>query len=206
MSQPQTPPPSTPPPIPPPPGRPAGARRGCLRVGLIGCGVLLVLGIAAVVAIGVWWKRNRGDIEVEAAAAAREGARIGLASDEAACFEQAKQRAGGSVSMAGSFSVGAYTRSCLEFSRQTPGFCDGVPPQSALRRTLEWQSARCGDDVNCRSVGQVVQQYCTGGRVKRPAADTVRLQGEGGWWQDTARAAGPGVSIEPDSGTAGNRE
>lgn len=165
-------------PIPPPPPRPQGSGRGCLRVGLIGCGVLLLLGILAVVAGGIWWKRNQGDITAEAVVAAREGARFGIANDEAACFEQAKQRAGGSTSVAGAFSVGAYMRSCLEFSRQTPAFCDDVPPQGALRRTIEWQSARCGDDAECRNVAQVVQQYCTSGRVKRPPADTMRLMGD----------------------------
>lgn len=147
-------------------------------MGLIGCGVLLLLGIGAVVAMGIWWKRNEGDITAEAVVAAREGARFGIANDEAACFEEAKQRAGGSVSVAGAFSVGAYMRSCLEFSRQTPAFCDDVPPQGSLRRTMEWQSARCGDDAECRNVAQVVQQYCVGGRIKRPPADTMRLMGD----------------------------
>lgn len=205
MNDPQTPPPA-PLRVPPPPPRPPGSRRGCLRVGLIGCGVLLLLGIAAVVGTGIWWERNRGDIEAEAAVAAREGARFGLTADEAACFEQAERRAEGSLSLAGGFSVGAYMRSCLEFSRQTPGFCDDVPPQGALRRTIEWQTARCGDDLECRNVSQVVQQYCASGRLKRAPADTVRLMGEGGWWQDTARAAEPGITVQPESGAAGATE
>jgi hypothetical protein len=162
-------------PIPPPPPRPERSRSGCLRVGLIGCGVLILLGIAAVVAGGFWWKRNSGSIQAEVAVGAREGARYGVSNDEAACFEQAKQRAAGSMSVAGSISVGAYMRSCLEFARETPAFCDDVPPQTALRRTAEWQGARCGDDAICRNVAQVVQQYCTSGRVKRPAGDTVRV-------------------------------
>ncbi|HEX5871683.1 MAG TPA: hypothetical protein VFY65_14750 [Longimicrobium sp.] len=175
MNDPQNPPPSSFQPLPPPPPGKPGSNRGCLRIALIGCGVVVLLGILGVVGTGIWWKRNRGDIEAVAATAAREGARFGVTNDEAACFEQAKQRAGGSMSVAGSFSVGAYMRSCLEFSRQTPAFCDDVPPQGALRRTVEWQSARCGDDVDCRNVAQVVQQYCVSGRAKRPAADTMRM-------------------------------
>ena len=62
MSTPQNPPPSSYQPIPPPPPRPPGSGRGCLRMGLIGCGVLLLLGIGAVVAASIWWKRNSGDI------------------------------------------------------------------------------------------------------------------------------------------------
>jgi hypothetical protein len=200
MSDPQPPQPSSaPPPIPPPPQRAPGSRRGCLRVGLIGCGVLLLLGIIAIVASGIWWKRNRGGIEAEATAAAREGARFGVANDEAACFEQAKQRASGSMSVAGSFSVGAYMRSCLEFSRPTQAFCDDVPPVGSLRRTVEWQGARCGDDADCRNVAQVVQQYCTTGRTKRPPADTVRVMTDS--INFGARPAPPAGKAAPDSGS-----
>lgn len=161
--------------IPPPPPRPE-RRGGCLRVGLIGCGVLVLLGIAGVVATGIWFKRNRPELQAEALVAAREGARFGVTNDEAACFEQAKQRASGSMSIAGSFSVGAYMRSCLEFARQTPAFCDDVPAVGALRRTAEWQTARCGDDAICRNVAQVVQQYCTTGRIKVRADDTQAVR------------------------------
>lgn len=178
MSNQQNPPPSSFQPIPPPPQRPPGSGRGCLRMGLIGCGVLALLAVAAFVAVGIWWKRNEGGITAEALVAAREGARFGIANDEAACFEQAKQRAGGAMSVAGAFAVGTYMRSCLEFSRQTPAFCDDVPPQGALRRTAEWQSARCGGDADCRNVAQVVQQYCNSGRIKRQPADTMRLMGD----------------------------
>jgi hypothetical protein len=199
MSAPQNPPPSSfQSPIPPPPPRPQGSGRGCLRIGLIGCGVLLLLAVAGVVATGIWWKRNEGDITAEALVAAREGARFGIGNDEAACFEQAKQRAGGAMSVAGSFSVGAYMRSCLEFSRQTPAFCDDVPPQGALRRTIEWQSARCGDDADCRNVTQVVQQYCISGRIKRPPADTMRLMGDS---LDFGTSPAPPGGAAADSGT-----
>lgn len=200
MSDPQNPPPpSFRSPIPPPPPRPERSRGGCLRVGLIGCGVLVLLGVVAIVATGIWWKRNSGDIQAEAVVAAREGARFGVSNDEAACFEQAKQRANGSMSVAGSFSVGAYMRSCLEFSRQSPAFCDDVPPQTALRRTVEWQAARCGDDADCRNVSQVVQQYCTSGRVKRPAGDTMQVMTDTTWSPLPTPPAGG--STQADSGT-----
>jgi hypothetical protein len=198
MSDPQNPNPSSFRPIPPPPPNSGRSRSGCLRVALIGCGGLIVLGILAVAFTTIWWKRNSGDIEAEAIVAAREGARYGVSNDEAACFEQAKQRAAGSLSVAGSFSVGAYMRSCLEFSRQTPAFCDDVPPQKALRRTVEWQAARCGDDADCRNVTQVVQQYCTSGRVKRPASDTVQVMRDSTWFPLPLNRGG---GAEADSGT-----
>jgi hypothetical protein len=187
-------------PLPPPPPRPQRSGGGCLRVGLIGCGVLILLAIVGVVAASIWWKRNSGTLQAEVAVGAREGARYGVSNDEAACFEQAKQRAAGSMSVAGSVSVGAYMRSCLEFARESPAFCDDVPPQTALRRTIEWQGARCGDDAICRNVAQVVQQYCTSGRVKRPATDTVNVMADSSGIFGTPPPAGTPPAT-PDSGT-----
>lgn len=175
--------------IPPPPPRPQGQRSGCLRYVAIGCGALFVLAILGVFAMNMWWKRNAGDIEAQAGMAAREGARSGIASDEAACFQEAVRRANGSTTVAGTFSVGAYARACMEYSRQSPGFCDNVPPVTAVRRSLAWQQERCGSDTGCRTVSQVVQQYCADGRAKRTPADTLKMTSSAGWEQDLPRPA-----------------
>ncbi len=74
-----------------------------------------------------------------------------------------------------------------------------MPPVGSLRRTIEWQGARCGDDTECRSVAQVVQQYCTSGRTKRPASDTVRVMTDS--IDFDARPAPPAGKAAPDSGT-----
>lgn len=179
MNNPQTPPPPSASPLPPPPPS-AGAGRGCLKVGLIGCGIVGLIGIIGIVAMVIWWKRNSDEFTTTAGAAAREGARLGLASDEAACVEAAQRRIGTIPTVAGSFAVGAFARACLEYSRQTPGFCENVPPMTAIRRSAEWHQQRCGTDAGCRNVNQVVQQYCTDGRPKRTAADTMLMMSDGG--------------------------
>lgn len=162
--------------IPPPPPVERSGRGGCVKVGLIGCGALLVLAVLAVLAMMLWWRQNRGEIEAQAGTAAREGARFGLVSDEQACWDEAARRASGSATITGAFSVGAYMRACLEYSRPTPGFCDGVPPVTAIRRSVEWQQQRCGTNQGCRTVAQEVQTYCAEGRPKRPAGDTLRME------------------------------
>lgn len=199
MSDPQNPPPpSFQSPIPPPPPRPERSRGGCLRVGLIGCGVLILLAIVGVIATTFWFKRNAPEIEAQAGQATREGARAGINMDEATCFQEAVRRANGSTSVAGSFSVGAYARACMEYSRQSPGFCDNVPPMTALRRSLAWQQERCGSDTGCRTVSQVVQQYCAEGRPKRVPADTLKMTDSPGWEQDLPRRAD---TAKADSGS-----
>jgi hypothetical protein len=188
----------TPPPsygnIPPPPPSPPGSRRGCLRVGLIGCGVLALLIVIGFVAMAIWWNRNSDEFTASAGAAAREGARFGLVRDEAACFDEAKRRAASGTTVAQNFAVGSFARACMEYSRPTEGFCENVPPVTAIRRSAEWQVERCGGDAACRNVAQVAQQYCTAGRTKRVAGDTLLMDAGG---------ASPPASAPPpaDSGT-----
>lgn len=174
-------------PIPPPPPRPAGSGRGCRKAGLIGCGVVLLLGVALVVSWLLWWNRNSDTFESAAGAAAREGARYGLAHDEQACLDEGTRRANEQKNLAEGFAAGAFVRACLEYSRESPRFCENVPPVTAVRRSIEWQEQRCGTDMGCRNSSQVAQAWCTEGRPKRAAADTLLM-------------------MRGDSGGAGNRE
>ena len=157
------------------PPRQGGSGRGCLKVGLIGCGVVLLLGVALVVSWLFWWNRNSETFESAAGVAAREGARYGLAHDEQACFDEGTRRANQQGSPKEGFAVGAFVRACLEYGRQSPAFCDGVPPVTAIRRSIAWQQQRCGTDAGCRNASQVTQAYCAEGRPKRAAADTLLM-------------------------------
>ncbi len=152
---------------------------GCLKWGLIGCGVLVLLVVLVIVAGGVWISRNKDAIAGAAIGAGQEGARFGLATDEAGCVDEGVARAGDATSVAGGIATGTFVRSCLEFSRETPGFCDDVPPPTAIRRTVTWKQERCGDDALCPNVLTVVQNYCTDDRTKRTAADTLDWGGSG---------------------------
>ncbi len=169
-------------PLPPAPPSSFGGK-GCLKIALIGCGAVVVLFIIVIVAGGLWFNRNKDVL----ASGAQEGARFGLVRDEAACFQEAQRRAAEATTMAQTVGVGPFMRSCLEYSKPTAGFCDNVPPPTAIGRTAAWQSQRCGDNGYCKSTIQVVQTYCTDGRPKRQAADTLLMQGGGGG------AAAPGT-------------
>ena len=161
-------------PIPPAPPASFGGK-GCGRMVLIGCGALAVLVILVMVAGGIWLNRNSDELEAGERLAAREAARFGLAHDEAACFEEGKRRAARSTTVQAGLAVGVFTQRCLEFSRETPGFCEGVPPITALRRSATWLVQTCGREAGCRNVAQMVQAYCTNDRVKRTAADTLLM-------------------------------
>lgn len=178
-----------------PPAPPSSFKAGgCLKAALIGCGALAVLIIVLMVAGGIWWSRNSDEFEGGAQVAARDGARFGLARDEAACFDEGKRRAAAATTIQATFGVGSFVRSCLEYSRPTAGFCDNVPPPTSIGRTSAWQSQRCGDDMICRNVSQVQQTYCTEGRPKRTAADTLLMDSGGAGGADNPPGADPGAA------------
>ena len=164
-------------PSPLPPAPPSSMRgKGCLKFGLIGCGVLGVLFVLAIAAGSMWFKRNQDAF----AGSTQEGVRFGLVRDEQACLQESQRRAAEATTIAAQVGVGQFMRGCLEYSKPTQGFCDNVPPPTAIGRTAAWQSQRCGDNVHCRTVIQVVQTYCVEGRPKRQAADTLLMDGGGG--------------------------
>jgi hypothetical protein len=156
-------------PFPPPPPPTGGKPSGCLKYGLIGCGVLIVLMILLGVAGYLWFRGSESGLEE----AGREGARAGIGIEEAECIPAGAERAGEAGGLTSAMAAGVWMRACLEHSRETPGFCDDVPPPTAIRRTAEWRSARCGGDAACESVMPVVQAYCAEGRPKRIPADTL---------------------------------
>lgn len=197
---------STPPPLPLPPPPPSPPRgRGCLKFALIGCGALVALVVIAIAVGGIWWKRNGAGLQDQAMEASRDGARFGMVRDEQACFAEGRRRAAESTSFQGTFTVGAFVRACMEYSKPTPGFCDNVPPPTSIGRTAAWQAQRCGEDMLCRNVSQVQQAYCNDGRPKRTPADTLLMQddagsaGSAGNPVDTGSAGGAGSAADSSS-------
>ncbi len=181
-------------PLPPaPPSSFAG--KGCLKYGLIGCGVLGVLFIVLMVGAGIWYKRN----EDVFAGGAKEGVRFGLVRDEQACVQEAQRRAAEATTITGQVGVGQFLRGCLEYSKPTQGFCDNVPPPTSIGQTAAWQAQRCGDNAYCKLVIPGVQTYCTEGRPKRQAADTLLMEGGGGPAPGGAGADSIAAGAEADS-------
>jgi hypothetical protein len=151
---------------PPPPSSSSG--KGCLKAAGIGCGALVVLVVLAMVGSFFWLNGNKEEFSAGMEKGVAEGRRFGPAADEAGCETEAKRRVGEGSSLGGQMEIGAFFRACLETSRETPGYCADVPPPTAIRRSVTWQTARCSGDVNCIKVVPVMQTYCTEGRPKLP--------------------------------------
>jgi hypothetical protein len=185
-----------------PPAPPSSFRaKGCLKFGMIGCGTLIVLAILAGIAMTIWARKNAPELEAGGSMAAREGARFGLRADEAGCFAEGKRRANEASGFSKAFAAGGFTRSCLEFSRPTEGFCADVPPPTAIRRSLAWQRERCSGDTGCAAIIGLMQNYCAEGQPKRVAADTMLFADSTG-----GAARMPGDTTTTDSMAIGAEE
>jgi hypothetical protein len=56
-------------------------------------------------------------------------------------------------------------RTCLDASRDTPGFCDEVPKSMEFMKSAEWRKKQCREaglqsDSNCQNLFTPVQQFC----------------------------------------------
>jgi hypothetical protein len=181
-----------PPPPPPPPDR--KGMGGCMKAALIGCGGLAALLVLAFIAFTIWISRHGGDLVETARVAEEEGARFGLETDEAGCLREGIARGGEATGITGGAAVEAWLRSCLEYSRETPGFCEDVPRPTAIRRSAEWLSERCGADRGCIQALGAVPAYCADGRPKRSAEDTLAWPASG---PGALPAEGGGETVEP---------
>jgi len=70
-----------------------------------------------------------------------------------------------------------FLNGCLESSRPTAGFCEGVPRGGEFRATIEWQAEQCREanfenNNLCGQIFQQVQQHC-----ERSAATTTNSPG-----------------------------
>jgi hypothetical protein len=127
--------------------------------------VCLVLAAVAVVGLGaLLWSRHGDDLVRAGRRQIAHGKAYGMNTDESGCLRAALGRYKGNPGLTGSIAAGVFVRACWQTSRQTAGFCDGVPTQLDLLRTVRWQaeqSRKAGVDEQFG--GQIfaqLQAYC----------------------------------------------
>ncbi|HEX6126704.1 MAG TPA: hypothetical protein VFZ23_15135 [Pyrinomonadaceae bacterium] len=110
----------------------------------VGCGVLLLGGIAVLVggylAMNYFQKTVGEGLTKEM----NEGHEFGKSTDQAGCMTEAVRRSQsfGPVELGGAMGVSAFVGSCFETSRPTADFCAGVPSFWSPEAS-EWSSAEC---------------------------------------------------------------
>ncbi|MGH9931170.1 MAG: hypothetical protein ACREA9_18330 [Pyrinomonadaceae bacterium] len=133
---------------------------------LIIVGVLLVLLVVGVIGAGVyWWSNNKDALIAKGKAVVAEGQEAGRQTDNQGCVDQAITRYKSEPGFTNGISTSVFMQSCLQVSRPTPGFCDGVPKETEFIKSGQWQLAQCervglSADQYCRQLFQTVERFC----------------------------------------------
>ncbi len=134
---------------------------------LIGCFVIVAIGVIVIVAIGFYVKQKAPEFIASGQAAQTEGNEYGRSVTESQCVTDALGRHRESPGLTAGITHAIWLEGCLTTSTVEESFCDGVPPEDAMMKSAEWRVRRCtelGFDQNaiCREILGQVQGYCAG--------------------------------------------
>jgi hypothetical protein len=144
-----------------------------LKVLLIIGGLFVVLVLVTVVA-GIYALKKYGPEMVEAGKQTfAEAEEYGRRTDNEGCLNEAIARHNRSDGFKDMIKTNLFLRICLERSRPTQGFCDGVPLQTEFIKSAQWQMQQCGRynlkaEKQCGQLFQQVQQFCDPNRQRPP--------------------------------------
>src|SRR3712207_2505722 len=122
---------------------------------LLVVGVLLVVLLVGAAVAGYFVFRAYGPGLLEAGKQTYgEGVEYGRRTDNEGCLNEAVARQARAAGFADMIKNNVFMRACLEASRPTPGFCDGVPRQTEFMKSVGWQQQQC------QRYGLSPQQQC----------------------------------------------
>ena len=133
----------------------------------VGCGVLIVGVLAA--AVGGYFALNylEGTIGESVKQFDVEGRDYGKTTDQQGCINEGMKRSKsvGLIDFNGALALTTYVDACLEASRATPNFCDGVPSFWSMKES-EWGADLCRkagidpEKTGCVHVTKRKHQFC----------------------------------------------
>lgn len=146
-----------------------------LKVFLIGCGVIIVLGIVAAAVIGWYLKSHSAQWVAQGRAVRAEGAAFGRNTTESQCLSEAMSRYRANRGIVSGIKQRVWLQGCLEASAFEPEFCSAIPAEEQFAATVRWRVARCQDfglqgDSTCPNIVAEVQRYCVGSERKKKAS------------------------------------
>jgi hypothetical protein len=131
---------------------------------LIMVGALCLLIGGAFLAAKSWWENNSERLKMAATQARSDGEVLGRASDNTGCVTAGLGRYRAAPGMTNAIMTRIYLGSCLEQSRPSPGFCDGVPPRTEIMKSGIWAGTECArlsaGDSHCSNLVGEIQEYC----------------------------------------------
>jgi hypothetical protein len=134
----------------------------------VGCGVL-ALG-AVIVLVGGYFAMNYLERTLGESVKGYEveGREFGKTADQQGCMTEAMKRSKnvGLVDFSGAIALSTFADACLENSRATPNFCDGVPSFWSMKES-EWGADLCRkasidpEKTACVHVTKRKHQFCS---------------------------------------------
>ena len=139
---------------------------------LLAVAIIVVMLVVGVIVGGVvWWSRNKDKLMGRAKEVMTEGREFGRSTDNQGCVDETVARYKKEPGLGTLISTSLFSRTCLEASRPTPGFCTDVPKPMEFMKSAEWRTAQCrlvdlSSDSNCQQLFQPVQEFCQRRTIK----------------------------------------
>ena len=139
---------------------------------LLAVAIIVVLLVVGVVVGGVvWWSRNKDKLMGRAKEIVTEGREFGRNTDNQGCVDESLSRYKKEPGLGSAISANIFTKTCLETSRPTSGFCTDVPKITEFMKSAEWRKSQCSrvdlsSDSYCPQLFQPVQEFCERGPRK----------------------------------------
>jgi hypothetical protein len=130
---------------------------------------LLVVGVLCVAGLiggGYYlWKQHGPQFVATVERGEKEGRTFAAQTDNQGCVDEGVKRFRDAAGMTDFMKNNIFVRSCLEHSRETPGFCDAVPGAFEITKTIKWRKDQCeraqlSEAQQCGQLFQQVQQFC----------------------------------------------
>src|SRR5687768_16399063 len=139
--------------------------RPVIKGWFIGCAVLLVLAVIAVLAGIRYVRQNKGRLQAQAAEVRAQGREFGRSANESACVAKAMSDYRNDSAIFGEVRVRIWLSGCLESTPRDSGFCASVPPTAEIMRTVKWRLSECSRigldaDKGCTRILTEVQEHC----------------------------------------------
>ena len=138
---------------------------------IIGVGTAFLL-IVVIIVGGVfyWWsygggKQMANDTVNNIEKSEKDGEAFGKTVESDACIDKALEQDKSGSTFNAALSSQIFLQGCLKTSRETPGFCVGVPKMTQIIDGPKWQVQKCrehgaANDPICPQVFQKVQEHC----------------------------------------------
>lgn len=121
---------------------------------LIVLGVLMVLGGLAIGGTAWWFISNKDRIVAESAKSVADGKEFAATNEQSSCVREGLRKLDSCSGMICEAQTQIFTTACIQRASRTPGFCDGVPPESEILKASFWVTGEC------ERLGKVGNQRC----------------------------------------------